>query len=191
MSDNTSIARPYAKAVFEHALESQTLSDWSAWLAKLDGVASSPDFQGFVQNPRTTVAQHAEALVSIMKALLNINQIDQALPDVLGAFIHVLADNKRILVLSELHAQFEALRADEENRICVRVSSFSPLDEMQQARLAERLSKRLKRAVTLDLTVDPALLGGAVICANDWVIDASVKGQLDKLGADLVGSLRG
>ncbi|MDF1828302.1 MAG: F0F1 ATP synthase subunit delta [Legionellaceae bacterium] len=188
MSDNTSIARPYAKAVFEHALESQALSDWSAWLAKLDNVASSPDFQGFVQNPKTTVAQHAEALIAIMKALLN---IDQALPDVLGAFIHVLADNKRILVLPELHAQFEALRADEENRICVRVSSFSPLDEAQQARLAVRLSERLKREVTLDLTVEPALLGGAVICANDWVIDASVKGQLDKLGADLVGSLRG
>lgn len=188
MSDNTSIARPYAKAVFEHALESQTLSDWSAWLAKLDDVVSHPEFQSFVRNPKTTVAQHADALVSIMKALLNVKQ---DLPDVLNAFIHVLADNKRILVLSELYAQYEALRADEENRITVRVSSFSPLDESQQARLAERLSKRLKREVALDLTVDPALLGGAVICANDWVIDASVKGQLDKLGADLVGSLRG
>tara|TARA_R110002126_G_scaffold1051_2_gene6429 strand:+ start:9782 stop:10348 length:567 start_codon:yes stop_codon:yes gene_type:complete len=188
MSDNTSIARPYAKAVFEHALESQTLSDWSAWLAKLDDVASNPAFQGFILNPKTTVEQHVEALVSVMEALLNVKQ---SLPDVLSALIQVLADNKRILVLSDMKAQFEALRADEENRICVRVSSFSPLDEKQQARLTERLSERLKRDVTLDLTVEPALLGGAVICANDWVIDASVKGQLDKLGADLVGSLRG
>jgi F-type H+-transporting ATPase subunit delta len=188
MSDSTSIARPYAKAVFEHALESQSLSDWSAWLAKLDDVASCPDFQGFVLNPKTTVEQHAEALISVMHALL---KVKQSLPDVLSALIHVLADNKRVLVLSEIHAQFEALRADEENRICVRVSSFSPLDEKQKTRLAERLSERLKRSVTLDLTIDPALLGGAVICANDWVIDASVKGQLDKLGADLVGSLRG
>ena len=188
MSDSTSIARPYAKAVFEHALEGQTLSDWSAWLAKLDDVASCPDFQCFVRNPKTTVEQHAEALISIMQALLDSKK---AWPEVLDALIHVLADNKRVLVLSEIHAQFEALRADEENRICVRVSSFSPLDEAQQARLVERLSERLKREVTLDLTIDPALIGGAVICANDWVIDASVKGQLDKLGADMVGSLRG
>jgi len=188
MSDSTSIARPYAKAIFEHALESQALSKWSAWLANLDDVASCADFKNFVLNPQTTVEQHAEALVSVMQAVLNIKQ---ALPDVLHALIHVLADNKRLLVLSDIHAQFEALRADEENRMCVRVRSFSPLDEKQQMRLAERLSERLKREVTLDLTVEPALLGGAVICANDWVIDASVKGQLDKLGADLIGSLRG
>jgi len=188
MSDRTSIARPYAKAVFEHALESQTLSEWSVWLTQLDSVVSNPDFQSFVSNPKTTSEQHAEALVAVMQALLDAKK---ALPDVLNAFIHVLAQNKRILVLSDICIQFEALRADEENRICVRVSSFSPLDEKQQARLAERLSERLKREVTLDLTVDPTLLGGAVICANDWVIDASVKGQLDKLGADLVGSLRG
>jgi len=188
MSDCTSIARPYAKAVFLHALESQTLSEWSVWLTQLDAVVSCPDFQGFIQNPETTCDQHAEALASIMQALLS---TEKALPDVLHAFVQVLAHNKRILVLSEIHTQFEALRADEENRICVRVRSFTPLAEKQQARLAERLSARLKREVTLDLTVDPALLGGAVICANDWVIDASVKGQLDKLGADLVGSLRG
>lgn len=188
MSDRTSIARPYAKAVFEHALESQTLSDWSAWLAALDSVVSCPDFQGFVLNPETTSEQHAEALGSVMQALLDTKK---ALPDVLNAFIQVLAQNKRVLVLSDICAQFEALRADEENRICVHVRSFSPLAEKQQARLVERLSARLKREVTLDLNVDPALLGGAIICAQDWVIDASVKGQLDKLGADLVGSLRG
>lgn len=188
MSDSTSIARPYAKAVFLHALESQTLSDWSLWLATLDGVVSCPDFQGFVLNPETTCEQHAEALISVMQTLLNTKKV---LPDVLDAFIQVLAHNKRVLVLSEIHVQFEALRADKENRICVRVSSFSPLAKNQQTRLAECLGERLKRQVTLDLTVDSALLGGAVICANDWVIDASVKGQLDKLGADLVGSLRG
>ena len=188
MSDRTSLARPYAKAVFEHALENHTLSEWSAWLSQFDAVVSCPDFQSFVLNPETTCEQHAEALVSVMSALLS---IEKALPDALDAFIQVLAQNKRVLILSDICAQFEALRADEENRICVRVSSFSPLAEKQQARLAERLSERLKREVTLDLTVDPALLGGAVICANDWVIDASVKGQLDKLGADLVGSLRG
>ncbi len=188
MSDRTSIARPYAKAVFQHALEHQTLSDWSTWLAKLDDVVSCPDFQGFVLNPETSSEQHAEILVSIMQVLLDVKK---TLPHVLNALIQVLAQNKRILVLSEICLQFEALRADEENRICVRVNSFSPLDERQQTRLIERLSHRLKRKVTLDLTINPALLGGAVIRANDWVIDASVKGQLDKLGADLVGSLRG
>lgn len=189
MSDSTSIARPYAKAVFEHALESQTLSDWSSWLAALDRVVSCLDFQQFVLNPKTTTAQHAEALIAVMQSLLSLNE--STLPEVLDALIHVLADNKRLLIASEMYQQFEALRADEENRICVHVRCFSAMNETQQARMTERLSERLKRSVTLDLTIDPALLGGAVIFANDWVIDASVKGQLDKLGADLVGSLRG
>ena len=188
MSDSTSIARPYAKAIFEHALEGQTLVAWSGWLLQLNSVVSCPDFQCFAQNPETTPEQHAEALISIMKAVLN---AEKALPDVLDALIQVLAQNKRILVVPSIQMQFEALRANEENRICVRVNSFSPLTESQQERLAERLSQRLKRHVTLDLAIDPTLLGGAVICANDWVIDASAKGQLGKLGADLVASLRG
>ncbi|MCH9757088.1 MAG: F0F1 ATP synthase subunit delta [Gammaproteobacteria bacterium] len=188
MADWTSIARPYAKAVFLHALESKELPTWSEWLLQLREVVLCPIMLAFIDNPETTVQQHAEVAHDMMLAFPGMGE---KLPDVLDAFIRILADNRRLPVLPAIFEQFEALRADEEHRVSVEVMSFSPLSDAQKTRLIERLTKRLKRKVELQLTINPELLGGAVISAKDWVINASVKGQLDKLGADLVASSRG
>lgn len=188
MADWTNIARPYAKAVFEHALKNKELSLWSEWLSKLNVVVSSPEMLDFIDNPETTTEIHAKAVSLVMAALPGLSE---KLPEVLEAFIHVLADNRRLPVISAIVRQFEALRADEEHRVVVQVSSFSPLNGEQQERLIERLTRRLNREVELQLSVDPKLLGGAIISAKDWVINASVKDQLKKLGAELTASSRG
>jgi F-type H+-transporting ATPase subunit delta len=188
MADWTSIARPYAKAVFLHALEEKALPAWSVWLAELEAVVLCPEMLAFIDNPETTVEQHQAVMVDVMQALPAANK---KLSAVQQAFIGVLADNKRLPVLPAIVIQFEALRADEEQRISVQVESFLPLSKAQEASLVARLKKRLNREVTLDVLINPSLLGGAVISAKDWVINASVKGQLDKLGADLVASSRG
>ena len=59
------------------------------------------------------------------------------------------------------------------------------LDESQQSRIAEALGKRLNRKVNVVCVIDETLLGGAIIQANDLVIDGSIKGKLDKLGQAL------
>jgi F-type H+-transporting ATPase subunit delta len=182
MADWTNIARPYAKAIFMHALEAKALSAWSTWLSALQAVASCPDMLAFIDNPTTTVQEHKEAICSVMQALPG---AAKQLSDVQDAFVHVLADNGRLPVLPAIFAQFEALRAEEEQRIMVQVESFSPLGDAQEARLIERLTARFNRKVALDVSINPDLLGGAIISADGWVINASVKGQLDKLGADL------
>ncbi len=188
MADWTNIARPYAKAVFGHALKNKELSLWSEWLSKLNAVMSCPAMLDFIENPETTTELHAKAISLVMQALPGLSD---KLPEALDAFIQIVAENRRLPVVSAIFEQFEALRADEEHRVSVQVSSFSPLSTAQQERLIERLTKRLNRKVELQLSVDPELLGGAVISAKDWVINASVKGQLEKLGAELDASSRG
>jgi F-type H+-transporting ATPase subunit delta len=182
MADWTHIARPYAKAVFQHALQHQALPEWSLWLSQLVHISSSPEMLGFIDNPETTVKQHEQAVCDVMHAL---PVMGKALPDALAAFIQVVSENRRLPVLPAIAAQYEAFRAEEENRIAVQVASFSPLSEQQKSRLVERLTKRLNRQVELVESIDPDLLGGAIISAKDWVINASVKGQLDKLAANL------
>jgi len=58
---------------------------------------------------------------------------------------------------------------------------------VQQEKLAEALSSRLKRKVRMQNSVDAALLGGAVVRAGDLVIDGSLKGRLQRLATDLTG----
>jgi len=189
MADCIDIARPYAKAIFMHALDEHTLSEWSQWLDALQLVVQDPNMVAFVGNPETTTSQHAKAIVDILLKVCAANTSTR--PAVLESFIKILAANRRLSVVSAIYQQFEALRADQEQRVTVSVTSFSPLNEAQQQRLGARLSERLGRKVELQLSIDPSLLGGAVISAKDWVINASLRGQLDKLSAALGASARG
>jgi F-type H+-transporting ATPase subunit delta len=88
-------------------------------------------------------------------------------------------------LLPQIAAMYEAMRADVENRARVSVTSAAPLNEAQQQRLASALKKRLNREVQLDCSVDPELLGGAVIRCGDLVIDGSVKSRLAQLAAEV------
>ena len=179
MSDQFTIARPYAKAAFQEAVRLKDLSLWSDLLQLLE--ISVADANGFLLNPDATHAQKLELLVTVMKHALSNSILD------LGTnFVNVLLDNNRILLLPEIRAEFEILRAEYEKTLEVYVKAFFPLTEFQRERLVERLSKKLQRQVTLKVAIDPTLLGGIVIYAGDLVIDDSVKSKLMKLNTSLV-----
>lgn len=90
------------------------------------------------------------------------------------------------MALPALSLLFEDMRAEHEKTLSVDVISFSPLSKHQEAELIQRLKRRLKRDITLNISIDHHLLGGAIIQAGDLVIDGSVRGELNKLKATLV-----
>ncbi|MCX7116859.1 MAG: F0F1 ATP synthase subunit delta [Legionellales bacterium] len=180
MSDSTTIARPYAKAIFSLAFETKTLSEWSQTLHLLAQTVLDPNAQHFITNPSATVDLQIELLLTLCAKSEKI--IDKKiLQNVLG----LLAHHKRLLVLPDIFAQFETLRAESEKTLVANVSSFASLTTTEQTKLMKSLSHRLQRHVTLDVNIDESLLGGAVIRAGDLVIDGSVRGQLNKLMSNL------
>lgn len=82
-------------------------------------------------------------------------------------------------------AHYEAERSRVENTVDVEVVSAVPLSPAQSEKLGQALTARLKRRVRMQNSVDPALLGGAVIRAGDMVIDGSLKGRLERLATEL------
>lgn len=179
MSDSTTIARPYAKAIFEHALAEKKLADWSAYLINLTQVVLTPQVEKFIANPATRIEQHIELLQAAFSATTS-NENKS-----LNNWIALLAINKRLMLLPEICSLYEIHRAEQEKTLDVQVISFSDLSNTQQQRLIESLSQRLQRKVALKISIDPTLLGGAVIRAGDLVIDGSVRGKLNKLSTDL------
>lgn len=180
MSDTTTIARPYAKAVFEIALTAKQMADWSDILALLAQAILLPETVQFINNPTVTETQQLELLFSTvanLKSSVDANLIHQ--------FIAVLAESKRLLLIPRICEQYELLRAEQEKTITVTVNSFTELTETQQQRLIEKLTQRLQRQVALEISIDKSLLGGALIKAGDLVIDGSVRGQLLKLASSL------
>ena len=180
MADITTIARPYAKALFKHALETKQLREWSVALHGLTQAILDNNTQQFIANPASTAALQASLLLAVSASLhiaIQANTLDH--------LIHLLADNKRLLALPDIYIQYEALRAEQEKTLTANVSCFAPLTSAQQQNLIDSLSKRLQRQVTLEMSIDPSLLGGAVIRAGDLVIDGSVRGKLNKLATSM------
>lgn len=175
-SDHTTIARPYAKAVFESAIESSKLSQWSDMLAMMASVVLEPRAVEFLTDPRVTTSQQIDFMTSIYG-----EKIDKQGQNL----IKILAQNKRLLVLPDISALYEISRAEHEKTLAVEVLSYSALDEKQQQKLIESLSKRFNRKIVLAISIDESLLGGAIIRAGDVVIDGSVRGKLDKLQTEL------
>lgn len=178
MAERATIARPYAKAAFEYARGKGAFAAWSAGLGTAAAIAADARVARLVKNPTFTPAALSGLFADIA---------GERLDGTLRNFISVLAENRRLLLLPEIAAQFEVLRAAVENTVDAEVVSAVALDAAQSARFVEALGKRLKRQVRLHNTVDSSLLGGAIVRAGDLVIDGSLKSRLARLATDLTG----
>lgn len=180
MSEMITIARPYAKAIFEHAKRQEDFALWSEVLRVLAQAVLTSEASQFIDNPSSTAEMQC-ALLSSLFEQCHLGD-EQA---VLSNFLALLANNKRLAVLPGIHDQYEALRAEHEKTLVVQVQSYNPLTQQQQQHLAKMLGKRLQRQISLEVYIDKSLLGGAVIQAGDLVIDGSVRGKLNQLRTNL------
>ncbi|KTC68787.1 ATP synthase F1 subunit delta [Legionella birminghamensis] len=179
MPDTVTLARPYAKAIFEHALNEKKLAVWSDYLNLLASLVMNEQSEGFITNPATTASQHSQFLLSLLPSDTGADS------EGLENLVRLLADNKRLMLLPDVMVLFEAERAEHEKTLEVEVRSYSELSHDQQEKLAKALSERLQRKVKLNIVVDKSLIGGAIINAGDLVIDGSVSGKLNTLRTSL------
>jgi F-type H+-transporting ATPase subunit delta len=178
MAELSTLARPYAKAAFNAAVETGDIAAWSAALATLGAIIGTDEVHQFIGSPSVTASNKATTLANL--AGDDCNEGAKNLLD-------VLAENSRFPLLPEISAQFELLKADHEKSADVIVKSAFSLSDAQQKTLSDKLAKKLDRDVTLTVEIDSALIGGVIIKAGDLVIDDSVRGKLSKL-ADAMNS---
>ncbi|HKK06612.1 MAG TPA: F0F1 ATP synthase subunit delta [Gammaproteobacteria bacterium] len=177
MAEKSTIARPYAQAVFELARETKALAPWSDQLAYAGAVAADPAMQALIGNPSI----ERERLVQLFLDVCA-DKLDAAGQN----FIRLLAENKRLELLPEIAEVYEAMRAEHEGSVEAEVITALPLDEAQQKQLADKLKQRLGRDVVLSVKTDESLLGGAIVRADDLVIDGTAAGQLTRLANTLL-----
>ncbi|MCK5639376.1 MAG: F0F1 ATP synthase subunit delta [Gammaproteobacteria bacterium] len=172
MAEITTIARPYAQAVFSLAQEQKDLTSWSETLQLFAAIASDADMQELIGNPGVDKERLAAVFIEIGGKKIS----DQA-----SNLINVLVENGRMAELPEISSQYEELKAEAESTVQAEVTAAFEVSASQQKAIIAALKKRLGRDVTLTCKTDDSLLGGAIIRAGDLVIDGSVAGQLEKL----------
>lgn len=176
MAEKVTIARPYAKAAFEYAREHNTFARWSEVLATASAVVADANVEKLLTNPRVAPAQLVDLIASIAGGSLD----DQG-----KNFLNTLAQNRRLGLLPEIAAIYETLRAEIEQIADVHVTSAAALNDAQRERLTNALKRRLRREVRLHESVDPSLIGGAVVRSGDLVIDGSLRAGLDRLATQI------
>lgn len=176
MAELSTLARPYAKAVFEIAREGRSFAAWSKQLAALVEAVQQPQIAAVLGHPALTRAALAEVVAKTAGDAL----------DAQGqALVRLLAENGKLTAVPELRAQFEQLRAEHEARVAVEITSAAPVAEAQKAALSQAVAKRLQREVEITWSTDESLVAGALIRAGDLVIDGSVRGELERLATQL------
>lgn len=171
MSEFITVARPYAKAAFDFAVEHQSVDRWQDMLEFTAVVTRNEQMSELLSG-----AVAPEMLSNTFIAVCG----DQL--DVHGQnFIRVMAENKRLLVLPAVLQQFIELRAALESTIEVDVLSASVLSDKQRVNITAAMEKRLSRKVKLNCKIDKSVLAGVIIRAGDMVIDGSVRGRLERL----------
>ncbi|MFM2485919.1 F0F1 ATP synthase subunit delta [Celerinatantimonas yamalensis] len=175
MAEQRTIARPYAKAAFEYAVEHQAIDKWSDMLDFASLVVQDPKVEEYLSNADKTQ----------LMADLFVNICGEQLDEHGQNLIRVMASNKRLGVLPSVCEQFMAFRAEHQKEIVVQIESAAELSQSQLQDLTRALEKRFARKVQLECSVNSDLIAGMVITAGDTVIDSSVKGQLTKLSDTL------
>lgn len=172
MSELTTAARPYARAVFEMAQEAGKLSEWSQQLAAMSAVVAAEGSASLLAHPRISKEQKASIFAELLGDSLNAEGRN---------LLHVLADNDRFNLLPEIATIFEQFKAEAEGAVEAEVISAQEMTESQQQAIAAALQKRLGREVKLITSVEPSLMAGAIIRAGDLVIDGSIQSRLKEM----------
>ncbi|HET7922475.1 MAG TPA: F0F1 ATP synthase subunit delta [Gammaproteobacteria bacterium] len=180
MAENSTLARPYARAVFEIASAQHALENWGATLTLLAELAQDASVRAMLANPRVPAALRAELVTELA------GKAGAKLDAVARNFVKLLAENRRLPILPEIAADFATLRAEAEGSVDAEVRAAGNLDAAEQSRISAALQKKLGCKVKLHCVTDASLIGGAVISAGDLVIDGSVRDKLGRLAAALI-----
>lgn len=173
MAELSTIARPYADALFETARASgEGLERWLAVVEELAALMSHPQVAQLVADPKLADVQVVDLLAGLVK---------QPLPATGMNFLKLLVANQRLVVLPEVAAQFRTLKNQAEGVAECLIETAFPLADGQVDELVAALSARFGTKLRPTVQVNPALIGGVRIAVGDQVLDSSVRARLNQM----------
>jgi len=172
----TTLARPYARAAFQFAVDNSVVDSWHQALLAVAAVVAEPSVAKVLDDPATTAPQRAATVVTVL---------GDDIPAGVAEFVSVMAENHRLGLSGEVAKLFAELRSALDAAANVTVTSAFDVADATVEQLAASLTAKLGKTVDMTFETDASLIGGAIIRAGDMVIDGSVRGRLHKLATAL------
>lgn len=175
-----SLSGRYALALFELARDARSIDAVEASLATVrDALRDSTDLRTLIASPVVGRGTATKTVLAIADQL--------GLDATTRSFLGVLAENRRLGELPAIVRAYRTLASRHRGELTAEVTSAHPLTADQVVELKQQLRQRLGREVAVDLSVDPALLGGLVVRIGSQMIDSSIRTRLNALAHAMKG----
>jgi F-type H+-transporting ATPase subunit delta len=180
-ADASGLAGRYAAALFELAQERDALDAVAGDLGNLSALLDdSGDLRRLIRSPVLTRQDQGRAITALAERA--------GFHELSVQFLGLLAHKRRLFVLPEIIAAYQAMLARPKGEVSAELVSAVPLSEDQARAVREQLSATLGQTVTLSRTVDPGLLGGLIVRLGSRMIDASLRTKLQRLELAMKGA---
>ena len=171
--------RIYAEALFEAAKEDGRLAPVHTALVDFAAaVEQTPELRAVLRNPQLESSAKARILADLAGD-------DEPL---FKNFLLLTAEKGRAGELEEIAREFERLMAREERRLTVELTTARELTNDEANAIVAQIEQAAGRKIEASRTVDPDLVGGIVLRAGSYRVDASVRGRLERLRQELAKS---
>ena len=179
MIEFATIARPYAKAIFELA-ESEQADNWQTSLKEAAWLVRQPQVEVLIAQTDTDAKQKADMLIDLLGDSPALGSYK------FKNFLYVLAQEKRLPVLPEIYEQFKELVLSRKHiRQAVVYTAYDIADENQKQQIIQDLEQHFQTKLQAVFETDRDLIGGIKAVVGDQVLDLSVQGKLQKLYATM------
>lgn len=179
MAENSTVARPYAEALFKAARDQRAdMNAWSVQIRNMADVGEMADVRNAMSDPRLDDAQRASTFKVLFKAA--------PLLPAMQNLVDLLVKNDRLALLPAVSRLFDFLKDQAEGVAQAEIVSAFPMSEKQVSDLVAMLEPKFKLKLKPHVTVDASLIGGVRVVVGDHVLDTSVQAQLARMRDALV-----
>ena len=173
------IARRYAKALINLAEKEKTLEGTGKCLSELAAVyADAPELREALSDTKVSSKVKQKILKEILRKIKVLPLVD--------TFSRYLLSKRRIELLPNIERSFKLLLQDKLGRIEAWVTSAHKLPEATVEKLETAISKYSGKEVTINATIDPAIIGGIVTRIGSVVIDGSIHTHLNQIRKSII-----
>lgn len=174
------VAKRYAEALFEVAVETNQLDEFKEELSSVSNVLESEaQLKTIFEHPKLSKDEKKDILNSLFKGKVK---------DEIINLLYVIVDKGRERYIKDIKKEYITLANEKQGIVEGRAITAIELEENKLKELEEKLSKRFNKTIKLTNEIDKDILGGVLVKIGDKVIDSSVKGQIEKITKELNGA---
>lgn len=181
MSRPKTAGRRYAEAAFQLAERDDAFEAWAEGLGLAARFAADEGVLHIVDNPSIPHADRQAATTQLLEGRVPAGVLNLA---------RLLTQRGRFGALPSVSSEFTRLLNRRNNVVEAVVTSAGPLSAAETDAIGARVRAMTGSGVTLRSEIDPELIGGLTVRIGDQLLDASVRGRLERLRDQLVAGSR-